>query len=278
MEELLAKVVPLALGAAVSPMVLTVQIFILAGRVKPLLRAWVFTAGGALTLVAYSVLGATILKGGGAERHSVSTAIIRLVAAALLLLLAIRAARAKTTSSQKLLDRLDSASTLSFLIVGVLTMIANFSTLVLFLPAIHEILRSSVSEADKFLTYALLLAITMIPALLPVGIATLMGSRADGILEGLHRFVTKHTKQINVGPTPYTSDRFIWAAATAVRISGSCGSTPTSNTRCQKVSSVVGSRRANSLTPRFPTNRTCCWTSRDCMMRSLTTCGRTPAS
>ena len=199
MDELLAKVVPLALGAAVSPMVLTVQIFILAGRVKPLLRAWVFTAGGALTLVAYSVLGATILKGGGAERHSVSTAIIRLVAAALLLLLAIRAARAKTTSSQKLLDRLDSASTLSFLIVGVLTMIANFSTLVLFLPAIHEILRSSVSEADKFLTYALLLAITMIPALLPVGIATLMGSRADGILEGLHRFVTKHTKQINVG-------------------------------------------------------------------------------
>jgi hypothetical protein len=215
-EELLAKVVPLALGAAVSPMVLTVQIFILAGKTKPLIRAWVFTVGGALTLVAYSLLGATILKGGGAERHSVSTAIIRLVAAALLLLLAVRAARAKATSSQRLFDRLDSASTISFLVVGVLTMIANFSTLVLFLPAIHEILRASVSDADKLLTYVVLLSITMIPALVPVLIATLLGSKADSILGDLNRFVTKYAKQINVGICLLFAVLLLWAGIRAL--------------------------------------------------------------
>lgn len=217
MDELLAKVVPLALGAAVSPMVLTVQIFILAGRTKPLLRGWVFTVGGALTLVAYSLLGATVLKGAAsADRHSVLTAIVRLTAAALLLLLAVRAARAKATSSQKLLDRLDSASTPSFLVVGVLTMIANFSTLVLFLPAIHEILRSSVGTTDKFLTYALLLAITMIPALLPVLIATLMGSKAEPVLSDLNRFVTKFAKQINVGICLLFAILLLWGGIKAL--------------------------------------------------------------
>ena len=44
MGSLFATVIPLALGAALSPAVLTVQLVTLTGRVAPVRRAWVLAA------------------------------------------------------------------------------------------------------------------------------------------------------------------------------------------------------------------------------------------
>ena len=201
MGSLLTSVLPLALGAAVSPLILTLVVLILAGRTKPVLRGWVFTAGVAVVLVGYSFVGAKLLHLGQSDpsKHSVSSGVIRLVATVLLLLLGIRALRSKSDRSGALMKRMDSARTSEFFVIGMLTMVANFTSIVLFLPALHDIDHADVSSTDKLLAYAMLVAITLLPALVPVLIATLLGPRGQPMLDALNRFVTAHSRQINAG-------------------------------------------------------------------------------
>jgi hypothetical protein len=62
MAALLASVLPLAIGAAISPTLLALQLVVLTGATKPLARAWVVAVGSALVLATYSVLGLTVLQ------------------------------------------------------------------------------------------------------------------------------------------------------------------------------------------------------------------------
>jgi hypothetical protein len=49
--ELLGKVLPLALGAAISPVVITLQVLTLAANRYPLRRTWAIAAGCTLVTV-----------------------------------------------------------------------------------------------------------------------------------------------------------------------------------------------------------------------------------
>ena len=78
-------------------------------------------------------------------------AVIDLLAGTLLAALALRALRrGKTTAEShhsRTQGRLADAPTAYFIGAGALAMLINFSTLLLFLPALHEIPRSSVNLA-----------------------------------------------------------------------------------------------------------------------------------
>ena len=58
-------------------------------------------------------------------------------------------------------------------------MLLNFSTLVLFIPALHLITRSSATGVDKAVVGVVLVMVTLLPVLLPVGLVTVLGRRAD---------------------------------------------------------------------------------------------------
>jgi hypothetical protein len=77
-------------------------------------------------------------------------------------------------------------------------MVVNFSTLLLFLPALHEITRSSADLVARGLAFALLFVITLLPVLVPVGLVTILGERADPALEATHAFVNRHARQIGI--------------------------------------------------------------------------------
>ncbi|MEI7814188.1 MAG: hypothetical protein WCJ13_05310, partial [Coriobacteriia bacterium] len=55
MSELFAKTIPLALGAIVSPTLLTAVLLVLTGKVSPRSRSWAFVAGGCTALAAFTV-------------------------------------------------------------------------------------------------------------------------------------------------------------------------------------------------------------------------------
>ena len=78
-------------------------------------------------------------------------------------------------------------------------MLVNFSTLVLFLPALHQIARSSVALADKVVVGAVLVLVTLLPVLVPVLLVTALGSRADPLLARLNRLVGDQSRQITAG-------------------------------------------------------------------------------
>jgi hypothetical protein len=205
MAALLASVLPLAIGAAVSPTLVALQLLVLTGTTKPLARAWALALGSALVLAAFSLLGLTVLNHLHPARHghhSWRGAVIMFVAAGLLGVLAVRSIVRRPTSAEQqashTADRLATAPTAWFVGVGALGMVVNFSTLLLFLPALHEITRSSVDVAGRSVAFALLFVITLLPVLLPVGLVTVMGPRADPALAAAHRFVSRHARQIGV--------------------------------------------------------------------------------
>jgi len=128
--------------------------------------------------------------------------VIMFVAAGLLVALAVRSvARRPTPAEQqtsRTAGRLANASTPWFVGVGALGMVVNFSTLLLFLPALHEINRSPVSLAGRSAAFALLFVITLLPVLLPVTLVAVLGHRADPALSATHTFVSRHSRQIGV--------------------------------------------------------------------------------
>ena len=204
MGSLLAIVVPLALGAAVSPTLFALEVLILSGRRHPIARAWALAGGAAAVLIAFSVLGLTLLRNlhSGHHNRSPADASIELAAGALLLSLAARALYTRKTAAESHNDRtqgrLADTPTILFVGVGALGMLVNFSTLLLFLPALHEISRSPVSLADKGAAWLILVVITLLTVLIPVTLVVMLGRRASPLLDRLNTFVANHSRQITI--------------------------------------------------------------------------------
>jgi Sap, sulfolipid-1-addressing protein len=177
MTALLTSVVPLAIGAAISPTLLALQLLVLTGRNRPLARAWALAAGAALVLAAF-------------------------IAAALMAALALRSLLKRPTPAEqqksRTAGRLETAPTGWFVGVGALGMVVNFSTLVLFLPALHEITRSSVDLVGRSVAFGLLFVIALLPVLAPVVVVSVAGERAAPALDATHGFVTRHARQIGI--------------------------------------------------------------------------------
>jgi len=216
MGSLLAIVIPLALGAAISPTLFALEVLILSGRRHPVARAWALAGGAAAILIAFSVLGLTVLQNlhSGHHHRSRADATIDLVAGALLALLAARALHPRKTAAESHRDRarrrLADTPTILFVGVGGAGMLVNFSTLLLFLPALHEISRSSVSLAGKAATLLTLLVITLLPVLIPVTLVVMLGRRASPLLDRLNTFVGGHSRQITVGIEMLFAVVLIW--------------------------------------------------------------------
>jgi len=206
MAALLASVLPLAVGAAISPTLLALQLLVLTGATKPRARAWALAAGAALVLAAFSILGLTVLNRLHPDRHghaSLRDAVIMFLAAGLLAALAVRSLLERPTAAeqhtQHTAGRLERAPTPWFVGVGALGMVVNFSTLVLFLPALREITRSQTDLVVRSVTFAILFLVTLLPVLAPVVLVTVLGSRADRGLAATRGFVTRNSRRIGIG-------------------------------------------------------------------------------
>lgn len=202
MGPLLVAVLPLALGAAISPTLLALQLLVLSGPIHRLARAWSLALGAALVLGAFSLLCVTALQHVRPHHghRSVTDAAVYLGAGLLLGALAVRSRirrpTAGETQASTMGDRLATAPTPWFIGVGVLGMIVNFSTLLLVLPAVHEITRSSASTTDQVAVFLVLYVIVLLPVLVPVVLATIVGSGADRVLDSTHRWVGRNARTI----------------------------------------------------------------------------------
>jgi threonine/homoserine/homoserine lactone efflux protein len=139
--SLLAIVLPLALGAAVTPTIIGVQLVTLSGRVRPLARSWALAAGCGVVLAAVSAL-AFLVAGisNTLDDPSPAGGVVKLVAAVLLAALGIRAVRRRGTARPAATGEGDEEPRLrrSFAL-GAALMATNFSSLVLYFPAMHAI-------------------------------------------------------------------------------------------------------------------------------------------
>jgi hypothetical protein len=205
MGSLLVAVLPLALGAAVSPTLLAMQLLVLTGTTHRLGRAWALALGAALVLGAFAVVCVTALqrvRPRHAHHTSATDAAVLLASGALLGLLALRSLVRRPTLGERqpsrIAQRLSTASTGWYVWVGAFGMVVNFSTLLLVLPAVHEITHSAAATGTKVAVFVILYVIVLLPVLVPVVLVTVLGSGADRALDATHAWISAHTRTIGV--------------------------------------------------------------------------------
>ena len=159
MGSLLAQVVPLAAGAAVSPGLLALQMLNLSRPSGGMARAWSVLAGAAAVVLAVSVGALFVTVGlGDLGRDQTLRAVVRLVAAVVLVGVAVYellhparpptpAPRTRPSADERRRGPVYVASAG----LGAALVAPNMA---LYLPAAHEIARSTVSAPGKLVAFA----------------------------------------------------------------------------------------------------------------------------
>lgn len=200
LAELLRSVLPLALGAAVSPVILLLQMVTLTTGTSRLARAWLVAAGAALALAGWGLAGWLLVNRLPTPRvgPDATAAAVDLTLALVLVALGIRAVvgRHDPAPAPAAAAADDAASAPPRLLtafgLGVAAMASNVTTIVLFLPAVRDIARAEVATLDTVVALVVLFAVTLAPALLPVLAVSLGGAAGRRVLDRVGEFARVH--------------------------------------------------------------------------------------
>ncbi len=201
MGTLLASVLPLAIGAAISPTILAAQLLLLSNKSDPLKKSAAALVGSGLVLILYTAIPLA-LGAGSSSSSSPSTVdgIVKLVFAVLLLGLGVRAALGSGSGSKEQKRKpAEGPGLVRSFEFGAVMMLINFTTLALYFPAIHEVAASPESSSDKFVAILIVFLITMIPAYVPLLATIALGEHARRVLAKFNLFLTSHQQGLKVG-------------------------------------------------------------------------------
>jgi len=186
MSDLLTKVIPLALAAAVNPTGILVLVALLATAKR---TALLLCAGFCTVFVGF---GAAVLAFGLRLelRPTTTSAIIDLVAAALIAYVGVRSLRKHPKAADAKKKRpLGPAAAFA---AGIALAATDFSSVIPYLVALKEMAISGVSSAGAWLALAVFLIICLTPMVAPVAMAYAAPTASAKVLDPLNRVLTKH--------------------------------------------------------------------------------------
>ena len=200
---LLAQVLPLALGAAMSPTFLAMQVVVLtSGTPGALRRGWALAAGSVTTLLVISLGGYSVLSSlpdFGTGRPSAVEAVIFALAGTALLITGAVVYRRPRDHEDSALHRVVDAGPPVLFAIGAARLAVNATTLALYIPALHLIANSTAGSWAKVLAFLLLFCLTELAVVGPVLAVTVMGARATPVLTGVHGAIQRHSRVLSVG-------------------------------------------------------------------------------
>ncbi len=201
MGSLLAQVVPLAAGAAVSPGLLALQMLNLSRPTAPMARAWSVLAGAAAVVALVSIGSLFVTVGlGDLGRNEALRDVVRLVAAVVLVGVAAYELRQPAQPPERHAERPDADRRRG----GLYTTSAGLGAaliapnMALYVPAAHEIARSGVSAPGKLGALVVCAAIALVAVAGPPVAVSLLGDRARPALAALNRFVTRNSRVVTI--------------------------------------------------------------------------------
>jgi hypothetical protein len=207
-QDLLTKVVPLALGAAVSPTVLGLELLILSSPKRPVARGAAYVAGTLVVLSGLTVVGLAVTNHGtglGTSANPVTRAIDGTLGFLLLLLALHTGLKAITTERDRPDDTAATAGSARFaapqaaFVLGIVMMLSNFSTILLYLPAMRAVTASPAPRTDQVVAVVLAFVITAAPIIAPLLVRVVAPGPSAGWFASLHRLVTRYQTQLAVG-------------------------------------------------------------------------------
>jgi hypothetical protein len=199
----LLTVLPLALGAAISPTFLVLQIVVLSGGPGSLARGWALALGSMSMLALISLGGLSVLStlpDVSTGKRSVYEGVLMVLAGVTLLGVAAwfwRRPPRENTGTSRFAGIVDAKPPVMFGI-GAARLAINASTLALYIPALHAITRSAVILPVKILCFAVLFLITEAAVLAPVVAVTIMGDSARPALARIHDAIEHNERRLTI--------------------------------------------------------------------------------
>ena len=192
---LFARVLPLAIGAALSPMVLVFQLLNLSSPRRALARSGVFLLGCTLVVLLWLLCAgwiASLLPVAQRGPDPIAAALDAMFAL-LLSALGLRILQ----QPRPLEPRPAPAGLMAPALSGLALMGCNLSSLALFLPAVQDITRAPLEGTAWWNASLLLSLVTLSPAWLPPLVVLVLGARGQSGLARLSSWVVPRQRGIN---------------------------------------------------------------------------------
>jgi Sap, sulfolipid-1-addressing protein len=200
--SLFLQVLPLAIGAAISPTFLAMQMVVLtSGAPGALARGWALAAGSMSMLLLISFGGLSLLAqlpDFQTGQPSPAQAAILALGGIALLVAALVIRRRPVTHKDSMLKRVVDASPPVLFIISAVRLAINATTLALYIPALHVITNSTVSPAGKASAFLMLFVITELAVVAPVVAVTVLGERAKPFLGRVHEAIERRSRVLTL--------------------------------------------------------------------------------
>jgi hypothetical protein len=190
-------VIPLALGAAVSPVLLFGAVAAMTGE-RPLARGAAFALGAALPLVGLTAVA--LILGRALSLPEASNAVkgaIDIGFGVLLVALGVRALLRAPQPTAKA-RRQDDLPPRRLIGLGAGLMASNVTTIALYLPAMKLIGESGVATADKAVVVAAVFLITLAFVLVPLGVVAVAPNAAGRALSATGAWLSAHRRRLTI--------------------------------------------------------------------------------
>jgi hypothetical protein len=195
MSSLLSEVVPLALGAAISPVLFLLELNALTGA-RPIARGSAVTAGAAVVLIVASTIGVLIGDTGFSTKDTLQAA-INIAFGALLIAVGLRAALKPSKPKAPEPDPKTPTIGRSF-VVGAGGMASNVTTFALYIPALALIAGSGLPLGQQGIAALIILLITLMVAWVPLLLAVAVPGASTRLLPWLGNWMTANNRWIQV--------------------------------------------------------------------------------
>lgn len=202
MGSLLLTVLPLGIAAAVTPTLFALQVLVVSGPSwRPRAIAVTIGAGGVFLLVFGLVLaGMSQLPDAGTGDTTRTEYWIEFLCGVLLIPVAVWMLRPHPNADEKLEKKVEGyanhASPWVFAGLAAYMTITDFSSLVLIIPALHDVTSSSVAVVLKALVVAVLFLLVMVPMWAPPLAVRVAGDRGVRFLHRVYGVLMGHQIEV----------------------------------------------------------------------------------
>jgi threonine/homoserine/homoserine lactone efflux protein len=195
-SSLLEQVVPLALAAAISPVLFLLQLNTLTGP-RALARGSALTAGAGIVLIVGSTLGVA-LGGTGFSTRDTLQAVINIVFGVLLLAVGLRALLRPPKPKEPEPEEQRPASLGHSFLAGAGGMATNVTTFALYIPALALIAGSQLPLGQRGLAGLTILLVTLSVVWFPLLVAAVVPGASTRLLPTLGRWMNHNNRWIQV--------------------------------------------------------------------------------
>jgi Sap, sulfolipid-1-addressing protein len=206
MGDLIAKTAPVAVGAAISPILVISVVLLLSGTRKPQARALAFAVGNvvALAIVAVVVLALFHSAGHTGTGSTKAGKLIDLILGVLLAAMGVGKliefiyrkpsdesgeatpdAEADHPAAQK-------GGVFGSLALGVALMATNITTIALYLSAMKDVAEAKVDNGVRVVVVAVTIVIIMVPVAVPLLITVVVPGTSTKLLAAVRTFITRY--------------------------------------------------------------------------------------